>query len=738
LTTALSKSELTLLRSLSKSDLSDFLRAVPADDFDDIASQIVGEPGDWEELESEPAVVGSNFAETRAARNAAVINAKTAAAQEIGPLPAVANPDRRARCSANNMLFAETYFGPTFYLPWAPYQRSMMDRFQEVVLTGGRECHAVRRGGLKSTCARVSTVWAVLNGHRRFPVLVGATDDKANEHRENFFAMLASSPTLLDDYPEILPLMLKWRQPKRQFRLGGRLLAVHPKDPRGRIVFPDIHDSASCQAHIAPYSVNATDVSGLSYVDRNGVTVRPDLLIFDDVQTPQSAKSPLMTEEREEHITKTFCGLAGLGEKIAAIMVCTVREHQDLSEHFLNRTRHPDWFGQKYPSILRMPDRMDLWDNYAKLLVTGETPSEGKRLATNYYAHNREAMDAGGKVAWEHDKLPDELSALQSLMTVRALDASFFRCEIQQEGLKPANTSGLKLDSQSLLQRLSQSPRGIVPHGTSYITAFVDSSDQVLWWMVVAWSKDFSGSIVDYGTLPEQGRPVFYKSDLAANISGLLPGASWEEAFALAHSHVDRFLLQDWPSADGKARSVDLILKDWSDGDQKPRIESQVMASPNRSRIRPSKGFAPRPGRKPVHLWGDSVRDRQNGNGWVERRSETPVHVQFNANEWKSHASRRLLTTVGAPSAVLLPGTDERENRLLAEHFTAETPKKLVYDGAEGVAWELIPGRDNDWWDCFVGNCVAASMLGCSLNGESAAASKKLRTFALPGGVSRG
>ncbi|MFN9288325.1 MAG: hypothetical protein ACK6EB_33710, partial [Planctomyces sp.] len=83
------------------------------------------------------------------------------------------------------------------------------------------------------------------------------------------------------------PLLLKWKQPKKQFRLGGRLLTVHPKDERGRIVFPDIHDAPSCQVHVAPYSLMATDVSGLSFVDRHGVSVRPDLLIFDDVQTPQ-------------------------------------------------------------------------------------------------------------------------------------------------------------------------------------------------------------------------------------------------------------------------------------------------------------------------------------------------------------------------------------------------------------------------------------------------------------------
>jgi len=711
----LTTDELAHLRSLNESELAEFLETVDPSDFDLVVGQIADEPQE---------VTGGNYAEARSARAAAVINAKTAAAQEIGPLPAVVDPQRRERCSRDLELYAMTYFAQTFYLPFAPYQVSMLDAFQNVIESGGRECHAVRRGGLKSTIARVATQWAVTNGHRRFPVLVGATDDKGNEHRENFFSLLAASPILLDDFPELVPLMLKWRQPKRQFRLNGRLLAVHPKDARGRIVFADIHEAASCQAHIAPYSVNATDVSGLSYVDRFGVTIRPDLLVFDDVQTPQSAKSPLMTEEREEAITKTFCGLAGLGEKLAAIMVCTVREHGDLTEQFLSREKHPDWSGSKYPSVLRLPDRMDLWDAYAVKLGQGDDPTEGKQLATEFYRSNRADMDAGGQVAWEFDKLPEEDTALQSLMTVRALDPSFFRCEIQQEGLVPVNTSGVNLDAQTLLKRLSGVPRTIVPEQASYVTAFIDSSDQVLWAVVVAWQKDMSGWIVDARTWPDQGRPVFYKSDLAATISQQMPGASWEEAFVHAHNELERELFADYPE-------LDLMLKDWSDGGQKPRIESQIAASANKTRIRPTKGFAPKPGRKPVHLWGDGIRDRHNGQGWVERRSETPVHVQYNVNEWKSHAARRLLTTVGAPSAMLLPGDDERANRLLAEHLTAEQPKTIIYDGAGGIAWQAIPGRDNDWWDCIVGNCMAASMLGCTLNGEKAASGSKERTTAV-------
>jgi len=718
----LTPDELLQVLSFNESDLQEFLKTIPDDILDDIAQQI--DSGNTKHHGS-----GADYASERSARNAATINAKTAASQEIGPLHDVADPQRRERAAASNLLFAETYFLPTFYLPWAPYQRAMMDRFQEVIFSGGKECHAVRRGGLKSTCARVSTLWAAVNGHRRFPVLVGATDDKANEHRENFFSLLASSPMLLDDYPELMPLLLKYRQPKRQFRLDGRLLSVHPKDERGRIVFADIHDAASCQVHIAPYSVNATDISGLSYVDRFGVTIRPDAIIYDDVQTPQSSKSPSMTEDRERMITKTFGGLKGLGQNMAEVMVCTVREHDCLTSRFLNRKTHPDWFGETYKSIIKMPDKMELWEAYKTKLGQGETPVEGKSIAQAFYVANMDAMKLGAVVAWEYDKLPDEVDALQSLMSIWAIDPEFFRCEIQQEGIVPVNTSGIRLDAQTLLTRLSMIPRGELPQEASYTAAFIDSSDQVLWWMVCGFGPDFSGWVIDYGTWPDQGSPIFYKNDLAKKISSQLPGKAWEEAFVHAHNMLEAQLFEDHPD-------IDLLMKDWSDGQHMPLIRSQIAASANRSRIRASKGFAPKPGRKPIHLWGDPHRDKA-GTGWIERRTESPVHVQFDANIIKSMAARRLLTTIGAPSAITLPGSSESNNRLLVEHFTAENPKEMTYDGSTGVRWELIPGRDNDWWDCFCGCITAASVLGVKLSGDTPAR-KEIRTFALPGGARRG
>lgn len=663
---------------------------------------------------------------------------KTEKAQEI-TIPLVANPSRRESCRYDLRRYLLTYFPKSCNKGLAPYQEEMIAAFQSVILTGGKRCRAVRRGGLKSTLARVATAWSIDYGHRRFVVLVGATDGKANEHRKNLLKMVRTSKEHKEDFPEWYPVFLKHDNPKMGLRHNGVILDCTARDKRGVIIHPKIvqpnGDSFDLsESQIAPYSMQTTDVSGLSYVNSIGEVVRPDLLVFDDVQTPQSAESDTQTTKREDAICTTFMGLAGLGETIAAIMVCTVRKEDDLTMRFCDRKRHPDWDGQTFPVLIKEPDSDEAkehWTIYGNKLRDGSTPDHGFALASAYYSEHQAEMDSGSVVAWEKDKEKGFRTALEWCMYKKILEPEFFRCELQQKGAKPKGNV-TQLDAKELVKRLSHIPRGHVPQRASYLTAFVDSSDHVLWWVLCGWMTDFSGWCIDFGTWPQQPRAHFRKEDAPCTIQQLLPDRSWEEAFVLAHNQLDSYLLDThWPIVGGGTKTVDLLLKDWSDGQQAKRIKSQILSSTELRRIRPSKGFLVRPGGKPIHRFGDENRDRHTEGFWIERRTENPVHVQVDTNAAKEHTKRRLQTVVGAPSALLLPGSDEESLMMLAEHLTAEKAKEWTVNGIDGIYYEDIPGRDNDYWDCVVGNVVAASMLGCGLTGETPAV-KERRKVVLP------
>jgi len=106
--------------------------------------------------------------------------------------------------------------------------------------------------------------------------------------------------------------------------------------------------------------------------------------------------------------------------------------------------------------------------------------------------------------------------------------------------------------------------------------------------------------------------------------------------------------------------------------------------------------------------------------------------LEIDTNFWKSFARNRLITPLGDTSKGCVSLFKNRTHRLLAEHFTAERFDRVEANGRTVEEWSLRPGGpDNHWWDCFVGNCVAASMLGAALPGSGGPKHKKKKRITL-------
>ena len=51
------------------------------------------------------------------------------------------------------------------------------------------------------------------------------------------------------------------------------------------------------------------------------------------------------------------------------------------------------------------------------------------------------------------------------------------------------------------------------------MTAFVDAGKSYLFYLIAAWKKDFTGSVIEYGTFPPQRRRYFTKGDANPTIA---------------------------------------------------------------------------------------------------------------------------------------------------------------------------------------------------------------------------
>jgi hypothetical protein len=123
---------------------------------------------------------------------------------DIGELPPVADPERRAACGKDFVLFCNTYLAKTyFYRPWSDTQIKIARMFEHIVVNGGKQAVAHKRRGAKTTIAKAALLWAAMYGKHKYLIYIGASEDAAAGAVEFFETELLYNDLLCDDFPEV-------------------------------------------------------------------------------------------------------------------------------------------------------------------------------------------------------------------------------------------------------------------------------------------------------------------------------------------------------------------------------------------------------------------------------------------------------------------------------------------------------------------------------------------------------
>lgn len=659
---------------------------------------------------------------------AAKSRARSEKGREIGPLPEVVNPRRKARCKKDPRLFAATYFPEKFNIKFSSDHLKALALMKGCVLAGGLFALAMPRGSGKTTLSEVVAIWAVLYGHRRFVVVIGSMGDAAAEILERIKAALETNELLAEDFPEVCYPLRMLEQITQ--RAKGQTLDGEPTRigwHRRQVVLPTVAGSAASGSIIRVSGLTGR-VRGMSHAVPGGATIRPDLALCDDPQTDASARSPTHTQKRMGIISKAVLGLAGPGKKIAAFLLVTVIARGDLADQFLDRKAHPQWQGVRTKMLYRPPDNIGLWEEYARLRSESFRNGNDGREATEFYLANRAAMDAGAEVAWPERFEPDEVSGLQHAMNLKFRDEAAFAAEYQNEPPDPlAAVQTENLTPDQVAGKLNNIPRGVVPRECSRLTAMVDVQQRILFWAVCGWDDRYGGAVVDYGTFPEQPVAYFGAADPSApldrhpDLAGL-PDLGAKIYAGLGHVAA-RIFGRSWPRDGGGEARADLCLIDANWGQSKPAVYDFCRRSPYAAFLLPSHGRYVGPNVAPMDLWkvspGSGV---LAGTSWRLDPGGAGRHVTFDTNHWKSFTSARFRTPPGSPGCLSLFGADPFAHRLFADHCTAEFAETLASPARRIEAWKMRPGRsENHWWDCVVGAAVAASVRGLTYSPSVAA-----------------
>jgi hypothetical protein len=450
-------------------------------------------------------------------------------------------------------------------------------------------------------------------------------------------------------------------------------------------------------------------------VDSEGRTFRPDLLLVDDPQDRESARSVTQTAERLALLNGDLLGLAGPGERIAALTTCTIIFKGDLADQLLDPALNPAWQGETYKLVYRWPDRDDLWQTYLDLRDEGRRPGGDRSAATEFYRANREAMDEGAVVAWPERYEPGELSAIQHAYDRRQdLKEDAFMSEYQNEPSDPARQADA-LDAASIAARCVGFPRGVAPPEAEKLTGFVDVGQTLLWWMVCYWDTSFGCSVVDYGCWPEQRGRVFASRNASPTLRDFYPGATSNEAavYSGLTEVVGRLFAGEWRRSDGATLTLSRVPIDAGWATETVRLF--VRQSPHKDRLTPAKGVGIGPGQTAIADYRKRPGERL-GDGWILGAAgpDRLRLLRFDSNFWKTRAADMLTRPMGQKGGVTLPGDRPAEHELLCLHLASEYPTATEAKGNAVNVWARRPDRENHLWDTLVGNAVAASLEGLS------------------------
>ncbi|GIW78787.1 MAG: hypothetical protein KatS3mg105_0594 [Gemmatales bacterium] len=654
--------------------------------------------------------------ETLKARARARNIALSLAGRDIGELPEVVNPERKAKAASDFRFFCEQYFPLTFHLPWSADHLKVIGKIEQAVLRGGLFAMAMPRGSGKTTICEAACIWAVLYGHREFVCLIGSDEGHAMDMLDSIKMELDGNDLLLEDFPEVVyPIHALdgiANRCKGQLYNGQR---THIGWTAREIVLPTIAGSIASGAIIKVAGITGR-IRGMKYKRADGKTVRPTLVVLDDPQTDESARSLSQCATRESILAGAVLGLAGPGKKISGIMPCTVIRPGDMADNILDRDKHPEWNGERTKMVYSFPSNEKLWQRYAEIRAESLRQGHAGEEATEFYRQNRAAMDEGAIVAWPERFNHDELSAIQHAMNLKLQDEAAFFAEYQNEPLPEEEADPKELTAEQIVGKVNRMKRGEVPVGCNHLTMFVDVQANLLFFVVAAWENDFTGYVIDYGTYPDQKRLYFTLRDARHTLAMATKASGLEGTiYAGLEALTDELLGRDWRRDDGAMLRIERCLIDANWGSSTDVVYQFCRQSAHAGIVLPSHGRFVGASSIPFSEYKRKPGDRVGLNWRMPnvRGKRAVRHVVYDTNYWKSFIYARLAVAMGDRGCLSLFGDRPEQHRLFAEHLTAEYRVKTEGRGRTVDEWKQRPERgDNHWFDCLVGCAVAASILG--------------------------
>lgn len=727
----------------SKSQASRRASAIPKDSARSKPARVESKPRSCESFAAPPE---STDYESHKVRANARQREQSADKREIGPLPPVENPARRAACEQDFALYLKTYFPNDVRHPWSPTHVKLIESIQLVVLVGAMLAVGIPRGWAKTFLCVRAIMWAVCYRHHTMAMLIAASDAAAQDLIQDIRDELETNLLLQADFPEVcLPIAeleginqrgkgqtcngqrTNVKADKYELHLGDVMLPVSPSR--------DSESDPASETRGTQYGcvIYAGGITGSRIRGRRkvlgGQVRRPTLGLIDDFQTRQSARSRGQCQVRLNIVSDDIPGLPGNDQAWSCLLTCTVIEAGDAADQLLDRSQHPDWRGIRAAFLESLPneDALEHWDEWNRIRVEDlqsfdkdEEDIEQEAISERahaYYRKHFKAMNSGASVAWRYAFKPEHyVDALEKAMHWYYRSRRGFWSELQNQPEKFEKPRLPQLQAQILSTRLHDCPQHVVPEDAELLTVHADVSKAVLWYEVRAWAMDSTSWTIDYGTWPAQSRSYYTQATAQHTIDlqyAHLP--TWKlRCMAAINDLFKQLFDKQWLRSDGSVIRLNMAGIDANDETETVRLA--IKRSGLSGKLWPMHSRSFRPPKTPLAELplkdGDAI-----GENWRRRRPETGSlrYITYDTDYWKSHHRNRLMMAHNLPGAISwFRGSD---HRMLADHHVSEYSDTFTHDATNRTMeiWGKKPGEDNHLWDVGVGNDVLGNLLGCTL-----------------------
>ncbi len=616
------------------------------------------------------------------------------------------DPKRRARLEADPVAWLRHYLAGTYTRPFERPHIEIVAGAMKAHETHGRFVVAAERGVGKSAILWGMILYLALSGRQRYPVCVPWAD-KALKRAFRFWKnALCFNDALVADYPEFCaPFRHARGVPQRVmtccWRDTGEPCGCQLTVGEGMIVLPD---RLGC---IGGSTING-NIRGLNHPQDDGTVLRPTIVLLDDVQDRQTAKSPIQVADTCAIIDGDVGGCGDPGRDLPMLMACNCIAPQDVSEHYLT---HPEWHALRVPCIEAWPDGWDdpksrareLWEEWHERFLSGRGDK------AHYRKHRREmirGMKLSAPAAFAgSEQCPDAFYGVMRMYYRMGHEA--FMAERQQAPVDPIATSGpYILTPKTILSRVAKRPPMDAPEWTVSRVASTDINPSHAFSTVLpGFGIDQTAALLWWGL-----HPLAIRSDLSApEFARQLFAALTEHGKKLAALPCKP---EVW-GIDAGGAQFDAVVRFCQHSIDLCGIPAYAMTG------RGAKAY------KPYGKTAIPGQIREQCHGCMDTKDGRRIRwVAWHADYWREIMQRAWLGDIGAPGSISLPTGDHGE--LAAQICNERLLGKAEVGGAMMWNWTRQPGR-NDLGDALAQAYALAAYVGIGTGGRASKPKPKVR-----------